>query len=325
MVDFSSPLGSNITLMSGSQLFIRCSALLFVVPAVYAGPGQLSMSSQIQYPTVIQGYQDPVSAQIYNEAAPGSDPVNFSVYATFPYGNSSTYSGTRAADGGSGYLTLPFSFNSGLVNPGSQTVSVTATDTGTSQSLTQSGSVLVLAHADPAFNIGGNVVQLSSEPLSPAAQEPSVDPLAFGATGGGESFAAGAPGVINDPVAPTAGLDLDSITAIGDSQITLSLTPFTDLAANDNPAFGDPFQILVDGSVPGVYFTDFELNYSDEQDLPGADATGSEHAYFAVQVTVTSGGVTGMVVVPEPGSGGLLALGLLSVFLVARPRRRLIA
>ncbi|MGA2686025.1 MAG: hypothetical protein ABSF51_13330 [Verrucomicrobiota bacterium] len=109
--------------MSGSQLFIRCSVLLFFVPTVYAGPGDLSMSSQVQYPTVIQGYQDPVTAQIYNEAAPGSDPVNFSVFATFPYGNSSTYSGTRAADGGSGYLTLPFAFNSGLVSPGSQTVS----------------------------------------------------------------------------------------------------------------------------------------------------------------------------------------------------------
>ena len=309
--------------MSGDQLFIRCSTLLFLVPAVYAGPGQLSMSSQIQYPTVIQGYQDPVTAQIYNEAVPGSDPVNFSVFATFPYGSPTTYSGNRAADGGSGYLTLPFSFNSGLVNPGSQTVSVTATDTGTGGSLTQSGSVLVLAHADPAFNIGGNVIQLSSGPVE--AQEPSVDPLAFGATGGGESFAASAPNVINDPVAPTAGLDLDSITAIGDSQITLSLTPFTDLAANDNPAFGDAFQILVDGSVPGVYFTDFELNYSDEQDLPGADATGSEHAYFGVQVTVAAGGVTGMVIVPEPGSGCLLALGLLSVLLVVRPRRRLTA
>jgi len=309
-----------MTIMSGSQLFLRCSALLFIVPAVYAGPGQLSISSQIQYPTVIQGYQDPVSAQIYNEAAPGSDSVNFNVFATFPYGNSTTYSGTRAADGGSGYLTLPFAFNSGLVSPGSQTVSVTATDTGTSASLTQSGNVLVLAHADPAFSIGGNVVQLSSRPV--AAQEPSVDPLAFGATGGGESFAARAPTAINDPVAPTAGLDLDSITAIGDSEITLSLTPFTDLAANDDPAFGDPFEIQVDGSVPGVYFTDFELNYSDEQDLPGADATGSEHAYFGVQVTVTSGGVTGAVVVPEPGPGRLLALGLLSVFLIARPRRR---
>jgi hypothetical protein len=309
--------------MSGSQWLVRCFVLLGIVPAVYADPGQLSMSSFIQYPTVIQGYQDPVTAQIYNEAAPGSDAVNFSVFATFPYGNSGAYSGTRAADGGSGFLTLPFSFNSGLVNPGSHNVSVTATDTGTSGSLTQSGSVLVLAHADPAFNIGGNVIQMSSHPV--AAQAPSADFLAFGATGGGESFAAGAPNVINDPVAPTAGLDLDSITAFGDSQITLSLTPFTDLAANDDPAFGDAFQIQVDGSVPGVYFTDFELNYSDEQDLPGADATGSEHAYFGVQVTVTSGGVTGVVVIPEPGSGCLLALGLLSVFLVARSRRRLTA
>ena len=310
-------------LMNGNQWLVRCSMLLFIVPAVYADPGQLSMSSFIQYPTVIQGFQDPVTAQIYNEAAPGSDAVNFSVFASFPYGNSGTYSGSRAADGGSGFLTLPFSFNSGLVNPGSHTVSVTATDTGTGGSLTQSGSVLVLAHADPAFNIGGNVIQMSSQPV--AAQAPSVDPLAFGATGGGESFAAGAPNVINDPVAPTAGLDLDSVTAFGDSQITLSLAPFTDLAANDDPAFGDAFQILVDGSVPGVYYTDFELNYSDEQDLPGADAVGSEHAYFGVLVTVTASGVTGMVVVPEPGSACLLSLGLPCLLLVARSRRRLAA
>jgi len=312
-----------MNLMSNRKLFIRCSVLLFIVPAVFADPGQLSMSSFIQYSTVIQGYQDPVTAQIYNEAAPGSDAVNYSVFAAFPYGSSATYSGSRAADGGSGYLVLPFSFNSGLVNPGSHTVSVTATDTGTSGSLTQSGSVLVLAHAVPAFNIGGNVIQMSSQPVT--AQAPSADPLAFGATGGGESFAGGAPNVINDPVAPTAGLDLDSITAFGDSQITLSLTPFTDLAANDDPAFGDAFQIQVDGSVPGVYFTDFELNYSDEQDLPGADATGSEHVYFGVQVTVTPDGVTGMVMVPEPGSCCLLALGLLGLFLVAHPRRRLAA
>ena len=87
-----------MTVMSGSQLFIRCPALLFVVPAVYAGPGQLSMSSQIQYPAVIQGYQDPVTAQIYNEA-PGSDPVNFSVSAAIPYGSSGAYLGTTMLAG----------------------------------------------------------------------------------------------------------------------------------------------------------------------------------------------------------------------------------
>jgi hypothetical protein len=278
------------------------------------------MSSSVQDATVIQGDEDPVNAFIYNEAAFGSDAVNYSVYASFPYGNTLPYVGTMAADGGSSYLNLPFTFDSGQVTPGSHTVSVTATDTGTGATLTQSGSVLVLAHGVPAFNIGGQVVQLASRPV--AAQEPSIDPLAFGATGGGEFFAAGAPNVINDPIAPTAGLDLDSITAFGDSQITLSLTPFTDLAANDDPAYGHAFQIQVDGSTPGVYFTDFELNYSDEQDLPGADAVGSEHAYFGVQVTVTAGGVTGMIMVPEPGSGSLLALGLLAIFLVVRPRRR---
>jgi len=308
-------------LMSGGQWRVRWFLFLCIAPAVNAAPGQLSLSSSIQYSTVIQGFQDPIAAQIYNEAAPGSDAVNFSVYASFPYGNSATYSGSRPADGGSGYLSLPFAFNSGLVNPGSNAVSVTATDTGTGGSLTQSGSVLVLAHGVPAFNIGGNVIQLSSRPV--AAQEPSVDPLAFGATGGGEFFAAGAPNLINDPVAPTAGLDLDSITAFGDSRITLTLTPFTDLAANDDPAFGDAFQIQVDGSVPGVYFTDFELNYSDEQDLAGADAVGSEHAYFGVQVTVTADGVTGMMMVPEPGSCGLLGLGLLPMFLIVLRRRRL--
>src|SRR5690242_4026629 len=148
--------------MNGSPWLVRCSVFLCLVSAVYANPGQLSMSSFIQYPTVIQGYVDPVTAQIYNEAAAGSDAVNYSVYATFPYGNSGTYFGSQAADGGSSYVALPFSFNSGLVNPGSYNLSVTATDTGTSGSLTQSGSVLVLAHADPAFNIGGNVIQMSS-------------------------------------------------------------------------------------------------------------------------------------------------------------------
>ena len=37
-----------MTLMSVSQMAIRCFALLSMVPAVYAGPGQLSLSSQIR-------------------------------------------------------------------------------------------------------------------------------------------------------------------------------------------------------------------------------------------------------------------------------------
>jgi hypothetical protein len=301
---------------------IGALSFLFFPLALRGQPGDLGMQSQIQYSTVIQGAMDQVTAFIYNTAPAGSADVNYSVYATFPYGNSaSTYSGIKGADGGTGYITLPpFSFNSGLANPGTNTVSVTATDTGTGDTLTQSGKVLVLAHGVPAFVLGGSVVQLSSRP--PAAQEPSVDPLAFGATGGGEEFAAGAPNVIVDPMAPTAEMDLDSITVTGSPQITLTLHPFVDQVASDDPSLGVPFQIDVDGSTPGTYFTTFELNYSDEQDLPGALAPGSEHGFFSVFAEVTPSGVTGgIILVPEPGIGAMLAAGLAVIVLLRRPGR----
>ena len=285
-----------------------------------AQPGQLAMSSQILYSTVIQGAQVPVNAYIYNTAAVGSSAVNYSVYASFPYGNSGTLSGVKSADGGAGYVTLPFSFNSGLVTPGTSAISVTATDTGNGGTLTQSGNIQVLAHAAPAFVLGGSVVQLSS--VAPAAQDPDVDPLAFGATGGGETFAARAPNLIDDPMAPTALLDLDSITVSGSSQISITLHPFNNQVASDDPALGVPFEIDVDGSTPGTYFTVFELNYSDEQDLPGAYAAGSEHDFFGVFAQVTPSGVTGgIVLAPEPGSGMLLATGLTMLILGRRSRR----
>ncbi len=296
--------------------------LLFCWPLMlHAQSGQLAMSSQLQYSTVIQGALDPLNAYIYNTAAAGSAAVNYSVYATFPYGNSGTYLGTKAADGGTSYVTLPFSFNSGLATPGTNSVSVTATDTATGGSLTQSGNVLVLAHGVPAFVLGGSVVQLASTPQT--IQEPVEEPLAFGATGGGETFAAGAPNVINDPMAPTAELDLDSITASGSPQISLTLHPFTDQIASDDPAQGVPFQIDVDGSTPGTYFTTFELNYSDEQDLAGALAPGSEHGFFSVFAQVTASGVTGgIVLVPEPGTGTILTAGLALLLIMAQPRWR---
>lgn len=293
-------------------------ALALAFPlALRADPGQLGLSSQIQYSTVIQGALDPVYGYVYNTAPAGSDAVNYNIYASFPYGNSSAYVGSQAADGGTGYVMLPFAFNSGLVNPGTSSVGVTATDTGTGGTVTQSGNVQVLAHGVPAFVFGGNVVQLSS--TAPEAQDPSNDPLAFGATGGGETFAASAPNVINDPIAPTAELDLDSITILGDSQISITLAPFMDQLASDDPALGMPFQIDVDGSTPGTYFATIELNYSDEQDLPGADAPGSEHGYFGVIAHVTADGVTGgIVVVPEPSSVSLLVAGFATLLLSQR-------
>src|SRR5438105_1110652 len=134
---------------------VPATATSLVPLCASAASGQLAMSSQIQYSTIIQGAFDPVSAFIYNTAPFGSDAVNYSAYASFPYGNSSTFSGSRGADGGSGYTTLPFNFNSALVTPGTNSISVTARDNGTGGTLTQSGNVLVLAHAVPAFVIGG--------------------------------------------------------------------------------------------------------------------------------------------------------------------------
>lgn len=294
-------------------------ALVFLMTsAVYAvDPLGVSITTSN---TVILGDQDPVSALIFNDAPVGSATLNYSVFDAFPYGNSPNYFSSRAADGGSGYSTVVGDFDTSRVNAGTYTVSVTATNTDTGKAATVSTNVLVLAHAVPAFNVGGEVQPLPRATFATA--EPSVDPLAFGATGGGENFASSAPSMIGDPVAPTAEMDLDSITAIGDSQITLTLQPFTDLVADDDPAHGVPFQIDVDGSVPGDYFTMFELNYSDEQDLPGADAPGSEHAYFGVHVTVTADGVTGGIVVPEPGTFGLLAIGVVSLLPLLRRARR---
>jgi hypothetical protein len=287
-------------------------ATMFTASAASATPGELALNSATTS-TVFQGYQDPLNAFIYNTAPSGSDPVSYSIFATFPYGDSSIGYGTKDADGGTSYITVPFLFDTSQVDAGTYTVSVTATDTGNGGSLTQSGDVTVLDHADPGFVFGGRVVNLSSTPPAmpdAVVQEPSVDPLAFGATGGGESFSAAAPNLIGDPIAPTGAMDLDSITVFGDPQITITLAPFDDLAANDDPAYGKSFQVIVDGSVPGTYFTIFELNYSDDDEVPGAYADGSEHGYFAIRADVTESGVTGELVVPEPSSCALLALGV---------------
>jgi hypothetical protein len=122
-------------------------------------------------------------------------------------------------------------------------------------------------------------------------------------------------------MAPTAELDLDSITVAGSPQISITLHPFTDQIASDDPAHGIVFDIDVDGSVPGHYFTTFELNYSDEQDLPGALAPGSEHGFFGVFADVTPSGVTGGIIVPEPASGTLLTAGIVALAIRKRLNR----
>src|SRR6185295_7363499 len=121
--------------------------------------------SQIQYSRIIQGAQDPVTAFIYNNAPAGSDTASYKVFATFPYGDSSfSWVGTKVADGGSSFVTLPFTFDSSLVAPGNNIpISVTGINTVTNASLTQSGLVTVLAHPTPALVLGGQIVYLTSK------------------------------------------------------------------------------------------------------------------------------------------------------------------
>lgn len=248
-----------------------------------AGTEQGALSTHIAASSILKGYVDTVDAYIYNTAAYGADPLNYSVYESTPYGNSPAITGTKLADGGSSYITQPFNFDSSFLNYGANTIDVTLTDSVSGQQISQTASVTVLEHAQPAFFVNGTVIQLASQPQPPAAESPLADPYAFGATGGGEFASAATPALIADPLpnTPADAMNLDSVTASGDSEITITLPDFTNLPPDD-PAMSPPWSIDVATAKTGLFNTDFELNYSDQQNLPGADAPGSEHAYFLV-------------------------------------------
>src|SRR5690242_16414471 len=73
-------------------------AVLLLCAQVRAGTEQLSLSSTIQYPRVIQGAIEPVSAYVYNEAPAGSDLGNYRVTADY------------AAAGAGGYTNVGYSY-----------------------------------------------------------------------------------------------------------------------------------------------------------------------------------------------------------------------
>jgi hypothetical protein len=273
------------------SFFIAAMACAWLLASnrAHAGPAVLAMTSQLQYPTVIQGAQDPFKANIYNDAPTGSSPLNFQVTTTYPYPSPYSYSGTLAADGGTSYITLPFSFDSSKVAPANNIpISVTGLNTVSGGSVTQTSNVTVLAHAAPALVVGGQMINFTS---NPTGSDPNASNFTEPASGGTEAAASADPAMIGDPPPsiPTAELDLDSITSSGSPYITTTLQPFTDLPSNDDPSQGDPFQLNANAPALGDYVTTFTLNYSDEQDLPGAYAPGSETAYFTVNVDFTPG------------------------------------
>ncbi len=105
----------------------------------------------------------------------------------------------------------------------------------------------------------------------------------------------------------TAGLDLDSIVPVSGDLGVLG----TNLAPFDNLSPGDHMDFLasIDTSAEGIFQAVYELNLSD-QDLPGA--VGGQTLMLTL---------TGQVLVPEPATTALLAIGGL-VLVTARIRRR---
>jgi hypothetical protein len=290
---------------------------VFSAPSL-AGTEQLAISSQIQYSRVIQGAQDPVTAFIYNNAPPGSDTASYKVFATFPYGNSTSYVGTKVADGGVNSVPLLFTFDSSKVAPGNNIpVSVTGINTANNASLTQSGTVTVLAHSTPALYYQGQIVYLTSK----SQLAPTTDAFSQVAPSGTELQGGFNAAMLGDPPGvPTAMLDLDSVTATGSPYITTTLHPFFDLPSDDDPAEALPFEIDIRAPGPGDYLTVFTLHYSDEDDLPGAAPPGSEAISFSVECNLTpTKAFWKLTSVPEP-SAMLLALTAIGGF--AAPVRR---
>lgn len=293
---------------------------------VIAGTIDLQMVYQ---PRVVQGASANIYAYVANSAPPGSSDLNYSISYAYPYGTSTLNDQTRVAGAGAG---IPYvgQFDSSQTGLGTQTTTVTVSDPDASNSpVSAQVGVTVLTHAVPVFY----TAMVGQQAI--VAQEPSPDPLAFGATGGGESFA-GRSSAVNDPAEPTAMLDLDNIVEIGDAQIraqfyapdyspqTMSefISSFKNLKeiheASGQSVITDPllyevygrsFDIFVDTSLPGVFTKTWQFAFSDE-DIPGAYEPGTLTRTFSITAVVTP--------VPVPAAAWLFGSGILALAGVRR-------
>lgn len=293
-------------------------AVSLLCAQVRGGTEQLSMSSTIQYPRVIQGAIEPVNAYVYNVAPAGSDLGNYRVTADYAAAGAGgytnvgySYTGTKIADGGTSYVSMSFPIDTSTFTPGTAAVTVTGTDTDTGGVLTQGGTFMVLAHANPALVINGQIVYLTTANVVKFQTPCNSDAFGQGPSAGTEAPASASPQLLGDPPGvPTSELDLDGITTSGSAYLTTTLHPLFDLPANDNPAEAVPFEIDAFVPGPGDYTTTFTLHYSDEDDLPGAAAPGSEELSFTVEAEVSMTTIDWTVTtVPEPASGWLIAAG----------------
>ena len=301
--------------------FLTAAASLVAATGVAKGDtATLALNSLIQYSTVIQGAVDPIYGYVYNTSPSGGPAASYKVTAAYGSGYSNslgTYMGSIPADGGKSYTTLPFPLNTTNVTPGTVPVQVTLTNTANGNTVSQGGQFQVLAHSAPALYVQGQIVYLTSQNVVKFTTDAFTQAPPSGTEGTGAGFS---PSMLGDPPGePTAELDVDSVSSSGSSYITTTLTPFTDLPSNDNPAQSIPFGINYLGPASGDYNTTFLLYYSDEQDLPGAAAPGSELASFNADVDVKGNTAYWTITtdtVPEPATAALTGL-VLAVFLVA--------
>ncbi len=298
-------------------IFLSLFSVVVCSSLVYAAPADLDLNV-IALNRIIRGAQVPIYADVYNVAAAGADELNYSLYFTLTDSSVTTpVTDTRAADGGASADRWSLNFDSSFAPFGPNNFSATATgQDGTLHSPKTVGvTVQVLDHVAPAMWINGQEIPIREDPIV----EPQIAPEQFAATGGGESFAAAAPHILGDPIYPTANMDLDSVSSVGDSEIATDLVPTYGVVADDNPSAGIPWQIYLNGVMPGHHYSKtFILGFSDE-DIPGGVPTGSIISRILVTADVDANGATISLVplyVPEPGAISMMIV--VAVFLLRR-------
>lgn len=318
------------TMTSSPRLLPILPAVALILSSGSAVGGTIDL--QVVAPSrVIQGAAASIYAYVANTAPPGSSDLDYSIAYAFPYGTSTLADQVRVAGAGAGapYVGQLDTAQTGL---GPQQTTVTVTDpNATSSPVIANPVVNVVSHAVPLFYV--------TVTGKPAAIAPDPEPLAFGATGGGEFFAARS-SVINDPAIPTAALDLDDILEAGDPQLRAQFYSPTGQAqtlqefissfkgleeiheASGQSVIGDPllyeqfgrtFDIFVDTTAPGTFTKTWTFAFSDE-DIPGAYSPGALVRTFTMTAVIAP--------IPLPPAMGLLAsaMGVLSML-----RRRRIA